>query len=867
MKGIDPMKISEEIKLTQIYNVGLIGLPIDKNEFGFEIKVGKSFICNRLKSPKYDDQMLNHESIFTEKQFENLSNIIDNKYLFWGSKNFDILNENKNFQINLFEFSYFKTRQVNFDDDLNEIYKKYLSLISQKTYNGKNKIRYICNDQVENPESYPKDILITGDDQNNFSIDIYMIVIDVEDDINYMEEQLAFLVDFYNKIKYQIDKNQTTAFIIASKCDKCEYDDNLNVLKLFLKENQLDLPLIETSSCYNVNIEKCFESLIWVHNYRIEQNNTELLQQQVFDLFQSKFYKIESFKIEFSNVCILMNKCVHEFISLLITHKDDINDNFKNFIEFFKDKTNENLIISKNLDIFGLKKLKRIFKEILFYKYTLVEKWMNKKYIEAFIHVLEHLFVNLNSLSNVSWKWDKCNNYLLELPEFNDYFIKLPQDLTWNSVQRMNNYIYIFILDNDSLSRLFKFKIPIDFLDNNDCKVEFENYVNNLVEKNNERAVAAQLEEQLERMIEEGDFKPFDAIEEVAFHLLFRGYDRLSQAIMEYEFTPIFTKYSDILEEQAKKDFHELLFENVIAIDNLVQNDFKIEDLRNLISYDDRYKKFCSKIPDRIDGWLLNHLASRNRSDICVSNDFKNNFCFICFNNAFNQTFAHNLLPFKLLPNHEFTLDNSINIFVISSKEYFDKLYSVVTKRFNLSQDDQQNDVLYDHIMYYHGYGSVTSSISENEKPYSAIPFRLVWFEKKWANLKHFEQKSIPITYNNFFMFIDDNKSKSNASNLMNFINSFSNTILEKEFDQQQLNFATKRIVNSVSVFRNLRKNDQNVDSNLSDSDNLCNLNNINLDANSDRLKNGHFDLSASLLPSTVLEMISKYFLCFLILI
>ena len=237
-------KKAGEPRSVNIAVVGLSGLDRDQAFYG----VGKSCLCNRFVRPLADEYITEHSSVFSSSDFG--GRVLNNdQFLYWGSAT-KTTDDGSEILIHVIE-------QTELIDDATLMplsrggIAPYPKRCAISKLSSPEKLMYISRDQVALQNDYEQVCLPGG----KITIDGFLVVYDAEaTQSKRLEEQQERLL---SSILTYVQKSKKPFVIVATKCD----DTQLNLLQevhRFAQSKKLSVPIIETSSHENVNVDLAF---------------------------------------------------------------------------------------------------------------------------------------------------------------------------------------------------------------------------------------------------------------------------------------------------------------------------------------------------------------------------------------------------------------------------------------------------------------------------------------------------------------------------------------------------------------------------------------------------------------------------------
>ncbi|XP_063630191.1 rho GTPase-activating protein 190 [Cydia splendana] len=231
-------------KLITVSVVGLSGTEKEKGQLG----VGKSCLCNRFVRTHADDYNVDHISVLSQSDFS--GRVVNNDhFLYWGSVQKD--NEEQEYRFEIVE-------QTEFVDDAcfqpfkvgkTEAYVK--RCVATKLQSAE-KLMYVCKNQLGIEKEYEQRTIPDG----KLSVDGFLCVYDVSlvpgRSWEKQNESLATILQNIIKLKKPV-------VLVTSKNDEaCEQGVREAERLVQRKEFKGCIPLVETSSHDNVNVDQAF---------------------------------------------------------------------------------------------------------------------------------------------------------------------------------------------------------------------------------------------------------------------------------------------------------------------------------------------------------------------------------------------------------------------------------------------------------------------------------------------------------------------------------------------------------------------------------------------------------------------------------
>ncbi|KAL0810130.1 hypothetical protein ABMA28_010927 [Loxostege sticticalis] len=232
-------------KLVTVSVVGLSGTEKDKGQLG----VGKSCLCNRFVRTHADDYNVDHISVLSQSDFS--GRVVNNDhFLYWGSVQKD--NDDTEYRFEIVE-------QTEFVDDA--CFQPFKAVGKTETYvkrcvatklQSAEKLMYVCKNQLGIEKEYEQKLMPDG----KLSVDGFLCVYDVSlvpgRSWEKQNEVLAAILQNIIKLKKPV-------VLVTSKNDEaCEQGVREAERLVQRKEFKGAIPIVETSSHDNVNVDQAF---------------------------------------------------------------------------------------------------------------------------------------------------------------------------------------------------------------------------------------------------------------------------------------------------------------------------------------------------------------------------------------------------------------------------------------------------------------------------------------------------------------------------------------------------------------------------------------------------------------------------------
>ena len=257
---------SHSTKLIHIAVVGLSGTEKDKGCLG----VGKSCICNRFLRSSSDDYNYEHISVLSQTDFSGRC-VNNDHWLYWGevTKFNDYYYENNFFNnnstlinnsSNYVNFSV--VEQTTFIDDTSfqpfnsGKTEPYVKRIQNLKLISSEKLQYICKNQLGIEKEYPQHYL----PESKFNVDGFICCFDVS---VIQGRTLDSAIEQTNLILNCLMKTKKPIVVASTKNDESNEYYVREIERLLQRKEfrNYNIPLIETSSHENINVDQAFFQL------------------------------------------------------------------------------------------------------------------------------------------------------------------------------------------------------------------------------------------------------------------------------------------------------------------------------------------------------------------------------------------------------------------------------------------------------------------------------------------------------------------------------------------------------------------------------------------------------------------------------
>ena len=431
---------------------------------------------------------------------------------------------------------------------------------------------YISRDQVGLQSHYEQVTLPAG----KVTIDGFVVVFDAESgrakQLEEVQEKVLSAVVSY------VQKSKKPFVMAVTKCD----DTGLNLLQevhRFAQGKKLSVPIIETSSHENVNVELTFSVL------------AQLIERGKVRSKIPPFSEAQKIRRE------TIDKAVLAYQSLINRTVTDFRVIWKNTRKTIEDKAQ----FKVHRDLCGLEACKRLFNKHIRKLRKEFEERKLEGYLQQLPKALDQLLPTVNSLEQNRLDWDDCRNSMRNHKSFSSQMIVLPDETAWNESDHLMGEDKRIPFDVLSLPRAEKiFQLHVEKLKEAEKRVRMMNEFRKLLELTPQIHPGAQWLEAALWLQNEESFLYLD----------------------DKDKTSIFDAYLRSITEDAKVSFQELLFESAALFSTLQPNSRPSVEEMNVIktslSKDERYQ-MLEKLDNIRDILLFNHIALMHSASRCLS--------------------------------------------------------------------------------------------------------------------------------------------------------------------------------------------------------------------------------------------------------
>ncbi|XP_068241345.1 rho GTPase-activating protein 190 isoform X23 [Palaemon carinicauda] len=541
--------------------VSVVGVSGGEREKGVT-GLGKSCLCNRFTRQQADHYYMDHISVLSQTDFS--GRVVNNDhFLYWG--------ESLRYSDDGVDFCFQVIEQTEFIDDASFMPFKagkmdpYIKRCCATKIQSAEKLMYICKNQLGIEKEYEQRVLPDG----KLNVDGFLCVFDVSQVPN---RSLERQVDITASILNNCLKTKRPVVLVTTKNDEANEVYVKEAEKLASrKEFKGNIPLVETSSHENVNVDSAFMTLA----HLVDRNRGRI---RIVPFYEAARHRKE-----------ILDLATDAFLRLVRTQVLD----YRSVWASTSKKLAQNAEFVNYVDLFGIDQAAKQFRR---HVKKLKDEYLQRKveaYMDMLPSILRDFFPDIPSLEDGDWL--SIQQRISEHPDFDRYFIRCNEDIPWS--------------ENTDLLDSADARIPFDVLDSNEAETVFKNHVN---------ALQAELEmrEMRDRfkilLAETGYVTPGKRLDEV--RVLFMGresFDSLSENDRQY----IYEQHQKDITEKARQNFHELLLEqaelfyhvkSIAPSGTITQDD--IREITQTLQEDSRYK-----VLDRLESertlLLLQHLG------------------------------------------------------------------------------------------------------------------------------------------------------------------------------------------------------------------------------------------------------------------
>lgn len=541
--------------------VSVVGVSGGEREKGVT-GLGKSCLCNRFTKHQADQYYVDHISVLSQTDFS--GRVVNNDhFLYWG--------EVTRTADDGIEFSFQVIEQTEFIDDASFMPFKagkmdpYIKRCCATKIQSAEKLMYICKNQLGIEKEYEQRVLPDG----KLNVDGFLCVFDVSQVPNRsLERQVEMTASILNNCL----KTKRPVVLVTTKNDEANEVYVKEAEKLASrKEFKGNIPLVETSSHENVNVDTAFMTLA----HLVDRNRGRI---RIVPFYEAARHRKE-----------ILDLATDAFQRLVRTHVLD----YRSIWASTSKKLAQSPDFVHYVDLFGMDQAAKLFRR---HVKKLKDEYLQRKveaYMDMLPSILREFFPDLQSLEDGDWL--SIQQRISEHPDFDRYFLRCNKDIPWS--------------ENTDLLDSADTRIPFDVLDSNEAETVFKNHVN---------ALQAELEMREMRdkfkilLMETGYVTPGKRLDEV--RVLFMGRESFD-SLSEHDRQFIYEQHQKDITEKARQNFHELLLEqaelfyhvkSLAPTGTITQED--IREITQTLQEDSRYKAL-----DRLESertlLLLQHLG------------------------------------------------------------------------------------------------------------------------------------------------------------------------------------------------------------------------------------------------------------------
>nr|XP_045582146.1 rho GTPase-activating protein 190-like isoform X12 [Procambarus clarkii] len=491
--------------------VSVVGVSGGEREKGVT-GLGKSCLCNRFTKPQADQYYVDHISVLSQTDFS--GRVVNNDhFLYWG--------EAARLADDGLEFSFQVIEQTEFIDDASFMPFKagkmdpYIKRCCATKIQSAEKLMYICKNQLGIEKEYEQRVLPDG----KLNVDGFLCVFDVSQVPNRsLERQVELTASILNNCL----KTKRPVVLVTTKNDEANEVYVKEAEKLASrKEFKGNIPLVETSSHENVNIDCAFMTLA----HLIDRNRGRI---RIVPFYEAARHRKEILDVATDAFQRLVRTHVLDYRSIWATTSKKLAQS-PDFIHY--------------VDLFGMDQAAKLFRR---HVKKLKDEYLQRKveaYMDMLPSILREFFPDLQSLEDGDWL--SIQQRISEHPDFDRYFLRCNEDIPWS--------------ENTELLDSADTRIPFDVLDSNEAETVFKNHVNALQAELEMRELPRRMRDKFKLLLAEtGYVTPGKRLDEV--RVLFMGRESFD-SLSEHDRQFIYDQHQKDITEKARQNFHELLLE------------------------------------------------------------------------------------------------------------------------------------------------------------------------------------------------------------------------------------------------------------------------------------------------------------------
>ncbi|CAL1291985.1 unnamed protein product [Larinioides sclopetarius] len=608
------------------FNIAVVGLSGTEKEKG-STGVGKSCLCNRFIRSLADDYYTDHISVLSQTDFS--GRVVNNDhFLYWGEVS-KLSEEGQDFNFHVIEQTEF------IDDSSFQPFKSgktdpYYKRSAATKLTSAEKLMYICKNQLGIEKEYEQKLLPDG----KINIDGFVCCFDVSE---VQGRSLEKQVEFTALILTNLLKTKKPVVLATTKNDEAKEMYVKEAERLVnRKEFKNSIPIIETSSHENVNVDLTF-----------------IIVAQMIDRTKGKA-KLVPFLESARSRKEVLDFCTEAYQSLIRAQVTD----YRALWSSVSKKFAQNQDFIHYCELFGHDAAQKMFRR---HVKKLKEEYIGRKmqmYIRILPEVLSELLPDLASIGDGEWETVRVK--LQQHPDFSQYFLESPDEQPWQESD---------LVDSNET------RIPLDILDSSEAEACFEEHKAALEAEERRKEMRQQFKELLE---ETGYVTPGKPLSEV--QVLFMGRE-CYESLSEQDLLEIYDEHQREITEKAKQNFQELLLENAEIFYHftsvgpgsvITQED--INKITEKLQEDLRYKTLDRLDQDRML-MLLRHLGFVHGPirEHCPAS-------LKCMDTLVEKTIAQKAhRPFSWQRNSHWLLENNqLNLVLLGSGGLADELANII---------------------------------------------------------------------------------------------------------------------------------------------------------------------------------------------
>lgn len=566
------------------FNIAVVGLSGTERERG-AVGSGKSCLCNRFVRPFADDYYPEHISVLSQSDFS--GHIVNSDHwLYWGEVS-KITEEGTELHFSIIEQTEFiddSTLQTFKSSKLEPYYKRCGAL----KLSSSQKLMYICKNQLGIEKEYEQRYLHDG----KFNVDGFVCIFDVshvsgrtlEQNIEQTSLILATLLKTKKPVVLATTKNDESNEIYIREVDRL----------INRKEFRGSIPLIETSSHENVNVDLAFVVCA-------QLADKAKGRAKIIPYFEAIKYRKDALEYASEAFQTLLNLSITDYRILwhTVCKSLALNAEFLAYVDLFGQEA---------AHIMFKRHVKKLKDDFIRRKSQMYLRLLPELLHELMPHLHEQLSRRENDQqvtsgledeadgASVPPDWERIKMSLRNHPDFNEYFVETPPHIPWYEID--------LIASGET-------RIPWNVIDSGEGEVAFNSHTHALRDEDRRLSLKRQLKQHLTESA--GFISPGKSLNEV--RLLLLSNEQLMASLTEDDVQDVYDEYQREIIDIAKKHFLELLLEHAELFYHfasfgpgsvITQED--IYKISEILSHDIRYTALNRLEQDRML-MLLRHLA------------------------------------------------------------------------------------------------------------------------------------------------------------------------------------------------------------------------------------------------------------------